>query len=61
MSTNSSIVLPVGAGYGVVVGIGFFFALVMYGISFLQVRNMLEIATFLGFPLVLSWSEIFSG
>jgi hypothetical protein len=59
MSTNASIVLPVGAGYGVVVGIGFFFALVMYGISFLQVRNMIEIAT-LGFFWSLFWSEIFS-
>jgi multidrug transporter EmrE-like cation transporter len=52
MSTNSSVVLPVGAGYGVVVGIGFFFALVMAGISFLQVRNMIKIASFLGFLLV---------
>ncbi|KAJ6614597.1 solute symporter family transporter [Mycena sp. CBHHK59/15] len=31
-------ILPVGVGYGVVVGIGFFFALVMCGISYLQNR-----------------------
>lgn len=31
-------VLPEGAGYGVVVGIGFFFALVMAGVSWMQVR-----------------------
>lgn len=30
--------LPVGAGYGVVVGIGFFFAFLMMGISYLQNR-----------------------
>ena len=29
--------LPVGVGYGVVVGIGFFFAAVMCGISYIQV------------------------
>lgn len=31
--------LPVGVGYGVVVGIGFFFAAVMCGISYIQVCN----------------------
>jgi hypothetical protein len=31
-------VLPQGAGYGVVVGIGFFFALLMSFISYIQVR-----------------------
>jgi urea-proton symporter len=31
-------VLPQGAGYGVVIGIGFFFALLMWGISYLQVK-----------------------
>jgi hypothetical protein len=30
-------VLPQGAGYGVVVGIGFFFAFVMAGIAYIQV------------------------
>jgi len=35
MSTTTP--LPVGVGYGVVVGIGFFFALVMSGISWIQV------------------------
>jgi hypothetical protein len=52
MSTNSSVVLSVGAGYGVVVGVGLFFALAMAGISFFQVRNMVEIASFLGFLLI---------
>lgn len=38
MSTTSPApVLPQGAGYGVVVGIGFFFAILMAGISMLQV------------------------
>ncbi len=37
MSSSVSTVLPVGAGYGVVVGIGFFFTAVMIGISMLQV------------------------
>jgi hypothetical protein len=36
MSTTTA-VLPQGAGYGVVVGIGFFFALVMAGVSWMQV------------------------
>lgn len=31
--------LPVGVGYGVVVGIGFFFAAVMCGISYIQVHD----------------------
>lgn len=35
--TSSLTPLPVGVGYGVVVGIGFFFALVMCGISYIQV------------------------
>jgi nitrogen fixation/metabolism regulation signal transduction histidine kinase len=52
MSTNSSAVLSVGAVCGIVVGIGFFFALAMAGISFLQVRNMVEIASFLRFLLI---------
>ncbi|KIW52488.1 hypothetical protein PV05_08121 [Exophiala xenobiotica] len=38
MSSSVSTVLPVGAGYGVVVGIGFFFTAVMIGISMLQNR-----------------------
>ena len=37
MSSTVATVLPVGAGYGVVVGVGFFFAFVMGGISMLQV------------------------
>ena len=36
MSTTTP--LPVGVGYGVVVGIGFFFALIMWGISWIQVE-----------------------
>ena len=35
---SSTTPLPVGVGYGVVVGIGFFFAAVMCGISYIQVR-----------------------
>ncbi|KAF1982048.1 solute symporter family transporter [Aulographum hederae CBS 113979] len=35
---SSATPLPQGAGYGVVVGIGFFFAFVMMGISYLQNR-----------------------
>jgi len=38
MSDTVSTVLPQAAGYGVVVGIGFFFTVVMIGISMLQVR-----------------------
>ncbi|CZR54328.1 uncharacterized protein PAC_04212 [Phialocephala subalpina] len=39
MSTNTiAPVLPEGAGYGVVVGIGFFFAFLMAGISYIQNR-----------------------
>ncbi|KUJ20913.1 Na+/solute symporter [Mollisia scopiformis] len=39
MSTSTiAPVLPEGAGYGVVVGIGFFFAIVMAGISYIQNR-----------------------
>lgn len=37
-SDDIAVVLPQGAGYGVVVGIGFFFALVMAGVSWMQVR-----------------------
>ncbi|KAI4854390.1 solute symporter family transporter [Aureobasidium sp. EXF-8845] len=33
---SSAQILPVGAGYGVVIGVGFFFAFVMMGISHLQ-------------------------
>ena len=35
----STTTLPVGVGYGVVVGIGFFFAFVMCGITYIQVCN----------------------
>ena len=35
--TSSLTPLPVGVGYGVVVGIGFFFAVLMCGISYIQV------------------------
>lgn len=38
MSDTVSTVLPQAVGYGVVVGIGFFFTVVMIGISMLQVR-----------------------
>lgn len=37
-STSVATILPVGVGYGVVVGIGFFFAFLMCGISYLQNR-----------------------
>ncbi|KAN0115025.1 Na+/solute symporter [Hyaloscypha variabilis] len=37
-SSTIAPVLPEGAGYGVVVGIGFFFAIVMAGISYIQNR-----------------------
>jgi hypothetical protein len=37
MSSAVQPILPQGAGYGVVIGIGFFFALVMAGVSYLQV------------------------
>ncbi|EOA89160.1 hypothetical protein ACJQWK_09588 [Exserohilum turcicum] len=36
VEATTRIPLPVGAGYGVVIGIGFFFAIVMMGISHLQ-------------------------
>ncbi|KAK5110650.1 hypothetical protein LTR62_005690 [Meristemomyces frigidus] len=38
MSSSTATVLPQGAGYGVVVGVGFFFAFVMMGITWLQNR-----------------------
>ncbi|KAI7286304.1 solute symporter family transporter [Hortaea werneckii] len=38
MSTSAATVLPQGAGYGVVVGVGFFFAFLLMGISWLQNR-----------------------
>lgn len=34
---STTTTLPVGVGYGVVVGIGFFFASVMCGITYIQV------------------------
>ncbi|KAJ7181472.1 solute symporter family transporter [Mycena crocata] len=37
-SSQVATILPIGVGYGVVVGIGFFFALLMCGISYLQNR-----------------------
>lgn len=39
-------ILPQGAGYGVVVGIGFFFAIFMAGISWLQVRSPSALARY---------------
>jgi multidrug transporter EmrE-like cation transporter len=38
-STTIAPILPVGVGYGVVVGIGFFFALVMAFVSYIQVKE----------------------
>lgn len=38
---SSSTPLPAGVGYGVVVGVGFFFAFVMCCISYIQVRELL--------------------
>lgn len=38
MSSTSATVLPQGVGYGVVVGVGFFFAALMMGITYLQNR-----------------------
>jgi urea-proton symporter len=37
-SNNGAEVLSQGAGYGVVVGVGFFFAFLMMGITWLQNR-----------------------
>lgn len=42
-SSEVAPVLPQGAGYGVVVGIGFFFALLMAFISYIQARNQFPI------------------
>jgi hypothetical protein len=39
-STTVAPTLPEGAGYGVVVGIGFFFTVVMAGISWAQVDQL---------------------
>lgn len=39
MAGDMKTVLPQGAGYGVVVGIGFFFAALMMGISYIQVKR----------------------
>ena len=41
----STTVLPVAVGYGVVVGIGFFFAAVMVGISFIQVSHSIPVGS----------------
>ncbi|KAF2736610.1 solute symporter family transporter [Polyplosphaeria fusca] len=38
MASSAATTLPQGAGYGVVVGVGFFFAFLMMGISWLQNR-----------------------
>ncbi|KAJ5819913.1 hypothetical protein N7474_005504 [Penicillium riverlandense] len=38
-STVASVVFPQGVGYGVVIGIGFFFALLMMFMSYIQVRS----------------------
>lgn len=35
---SSSALLPQAAGYGVVIGVGFFFSVLMMGISYLQNR-----------------------
>jgi multidrug transporter EmrE-like cation transporter len=43
MSTALAPILPLGVGYGIVVGVGFLFALVMVGISMLQVRTYLSL------------------
>ena len=37
MADANATILPQGAGYGVVVGIGFFFAFLMTGVSWVQV------------------------
>lgn len=42
MSTVLAPILPLGVGYGIVVGVGFLFALVMVGISMLQVHANLQ-------------------
>lgn len=39
MSAEVKTVLPQGAGYAVVVGIGFFFAALMIGVSYIQVNK----------------------
>lgn len=38
-STVASVVFPQGVGYGVVIGIGFFFAFLMMFMSYIQVRS----------------------
>lgn len=38
MANDVDTVLPQGVGYAVVVGIGFFFAALMCGVSYVQVR-----------------------
>lgn len=46
MAENDATVLSQGVGYGVVVGIGFFFSVVMIGISMLQVFSQtVEVVT----------------
>lgn len=40
MAQDVKPVLPQGVGYAVVVGIGFFFALLMCGVSYVQVRGI---------------------
>lgn len=41
MAQEIDTVLPQGAGYAVVVGIGFFFAALMCGVSYVQVSKSL--------------------
>lgn len=41
MANDIKTVLPQGAGYAVVVGIGFFFAALMIGVSYIQVKDAL--------------------
>ena len=43
-STTIAPILPEGVGYGVVVGIGFFFALLMAFVSYIQVRETRQVA-----------------
>lgn len=40
MAGDVKTVLPQGAGYAVVVGIGFFFAALMMGVSYIQVKKI---------------------
>lgn len=43
MAKEIQTILPQGVGYAVVVGIGFFFAALMCGVSYVQVRKYFRV------------------